>query len=181
MHAKLVAALVIWLVWANIAQADPFSDFAVQQPQTSKSAPDFTLNDLAGKRHSLHDLHGKVVLLHFWASWCVACRHEMADLLQQASHFPQTQWLFINADRGATAADAASHFMQEVGVSFPTLLDPQGEVRNRYAIRGLPTTYAIDPYGAIIGRIIGERQWMDDTAKQWFQAIAPHQARTKEQ
>ncbi len=74
--------------------------------------------------------------------------------------------LGVNADRGDGAK--VGDFMREQRLRFPVLLDPDGSVRNRYAVRALPTTYIIGRAGEIIGRMIGEREWLGSAASRWI-------------
>jgi len=145
-------------------------DFGVQQPGVKKPAPDFALPGLDGGQVRLSDLRGKLVLLHFWATWCVPCRHEMPLLHKLENdgldHF---RIVCINVDRGHR--DAVNAFIHKVTPHFHTLLDPSGDVRNQYAIRGLPTTYLIGPDGKIIGRMIGERDWSSAGMKELIQLL----------
>ncbi len=133
-------------------------DFGVQLPKQRKPAPEFTLQKLGGGEVSLADFRGKVILLHFWATWCVPCRHEMPLLhALEKSGIDDFRILCVNVDRGNQ--DTVKTFIDEVTPHFHTLLDPDGAVRNRYAVRGLPTSYLIGRNGEIIGRMIGERDW----------------------
>jgi len=165
----LIASLLLSL-WSVELRAEPaasvqqmLENFGVQLPRESRPAPLFTLPKLDGGEVSLADFHGKLVLLHFWASWCVPCRHEMPLLHQMEQKMEQKmdaagfRMLCINVNRGGRREVQA--FIDQVSPQFHTLLDPEGRVRNRYAVRGLPTTYLIGGDGRIIGRIIGERDW----------------------
>jgi len=156
---------------AQAASLDALMDnFGVQQPGVHKPAPDFTLSNLNGKTVSLSDFRGQVVLLHFWATWCVPCRHEMPLLhALDRQHIPGLHVLCINVDRNNKTA--VQSFVNEVTPHFQTLLDPAGAVRNRYAVRGLPTTYLIDSDGKIIGRMIGERDWSSPDAQSMMREL----------
>ncbi|MDQ7011882.1 MAG: TlpA disulfide reductase family protein [Mariprofundaceae bacterium] len=150
--------LAVMVVPAN-AIANPFSDMGVVRPKTSLPAPDFTLTDMDGERHQLSDYRGEVVLIHFWATWCLPCRAEMPAIHRLSRTFDGKglKVLCVNVDRGNR--QAVEDFMQDIGLHFHTLLDPQGEVRGRYEVFALPTSYIIGRDGKIIGRAIGERNW----------------------
>ncbi len=181
MRAKFgVLAVLVMLVWAVSAQAEPLAadalansmdDFGVQQPRVHKQAPDFSLAGLNGKQTSLSHFRGQLVLLHFWATWCVACRHEMPQIeaLWRQSRAKGLVVLGVNVDRGN--ASGVRDFVRERNLSYPTVLDPSGNVRNRYEIRALPSTYIIGRDGMIIGRIIGERNWSSKAAHAMLDAI----------
>jgi len=150
---------IIMLVWAVSARAGVLDDFGVQMPRIHKPAPDFSLAMLGGGEKALADYRGKVVLIHFWATWCVACRHEMPQIEQLWRRYRNDGLvvLGVNVDRGNLAG--VRDFVRERNLSFPFVLDPEGATRNRYEVRALPTSYLIDRNERIIGRIIGERKW----------------------
>jgi len=140
------------------------SDFGVQLPHEQKPAPDFVLKRLGGGASSLKEGSGRLTLVHFWATWCVPCRHEMPLLYKLEQQF-SAQGLSIasvNVDRGDAGGVAA--FLSEVSPGFHTLLDPDGEVREKYEIRVLPTTYFVGEDGLILGRAFGERDWQGEKA-----------------
>ncbi|MDX8404043.1 MAG: TlpA disulfide reductase family protein [Mariprofundaceae bacterium] len=170
-----IAAICIALVWAIPVQAassnenpngvsneqldKALADFGVIKPRTSIPAPDFSLMGLDGQHRSLSTYQGKVVLLHFWATWCVPCRKEMPILhdLGEEHAAQGFELMCVNVDRGNRGA--VEEFMHNISQHFHTLLDPDGEVRNIYEVRAFPTSYVIGRDGKIIGKIIGERDW----------------------
>lgn len=116
-------------------------------PEVGAHAPEFTLESLGPQPVSLADLHGKVVLLNFWATWCGPCRLEMP--LFQDRH---EQWsdrltiVGVNFDEPKTAVQA---FADELGLTFPLVLDPGGRVQNLYRVRGYPTSIFLDENGVV--------------------------------
>ncbi|MDQ6982796.1 MAG: TlpA disulfide reductase family protein [Mariprofundus sp.] len=174
----LLISCMLMLVGAVETPADPVGsahqlmrDFGVQLPKERKPAPLFSLPKLGGGEVSLADAYGKLVLLHFWATWCVPCRHEMPLLhrIEQDLDAQKFRMICVNVDRGDS--DDVRRFIDKVSPAFHTLLDPAGSVRNRYVVRGLPTTYLIGQDGKIIGRIIGERDWTSPAAKFMLEAL----------
>jgi len=163
-----ICITICWFLTLS-AHADPLQSLAnelgMQQPKVSKPAPDFTLPALDGKKVSLSSYRGKLVLLHFWATWCVPCRHEMPLLHElEKALLKGLRVVCINVERNHS--DKVKAFVGEVTPHFHTLLDPSGEVRNHYAVRGLPTSYLIDRKGNIVGRFIGERDWLSPAMMQ---------------
>jgi len=156
---KLLLLLLAAMLWAYSAQADAFTDFGVIKPEVRMQAPDFSLPDMDGKQRTMASLQGKVVILHFWASWCVPCRKEMPTLhhLHNSFEGKNIELVCVSTDTGSKKKIEA--FMNDINLHFNTLLDPAGDVREKYAVRALPTTYLIASDGKISGRIIGERDW----------------------
>lgn len=128
-------------------------------------APDFTLPALSGGTLRLSDLRGKVVLLNFWATWCVPCRTEMPaiETLYQRYKDQGLEVLAVNLDVLSTAGVEA--FVKEVGVTFPIILDPSWGTARAYRVFGLPTTYLIDRAGNVVVREVGERDWTDGESR----------------
>jgi len=152
------------LAWVVSSQAGLLEAFGVQLPSIHKPAPDFSLAALDGGKKALSDEQGKIVLIHFWATWCVACRHEMPQLehLWRRYRDEGLVVLGINVDRGNLSG--VRDFVRQRHLSFPSVLDPDGAVRQRYEVRAFPTTYLIGRDGKIIGRVIGQRDWSSKAA-----------------
>jgi thiol-disulfide isomerase/thioredoxin len=129
---------------SNPDLADGSSVFA---PEKGVLAPEFSLVDLSGNQVALSDLHGKVVLLNFWATWCGPCRIEMP--LLQALHDELRDKLTVVAINFDEPKDQVQAFADEFGLTFGILLDPGGEVQNLYRIRGYPTSVLIDENGVV--------------------------------
>jgi peroxiredoxin/Cu/Ag efflux protein CusF len=147
-----------------IVSLEPAGERPPSRP-ASFQAPDFTLPTLSGGTIRLADFRGKVVLLNFWATWCVPCRMEMPALeaLYQRHKDAGLAVLAINLDTLSTAGVEA--FVQEVMVTFPVALDPSWSIARGYRVLGLPTTYLIDRAGNVVVREVGERDWLDEVSR----------------
>jgi peroxiredoxin len=117
-------------------------------PIVGAPAPDFELDVPQGDPIRLSDLRGKVVLLNFWATWCGPCRVEMPTLQEKYERWREAGFtiLGVNFDE---SPEAVLEFKQELGLSFPLLLDPGGRVQRLYNIRGYPSTVIVDEQGVI--------------------------------
>jgi thiol-disulfide isomerase/thioredoxin len=135
-----------------------------------KAASDFTLLDTDGQQVSLQQYRGKVVFLNFWATWCIPCREEMPGLerLHQTYHAQDLVIISIDLKEGA---DQVKAFFQKHGLSFPSLLDPNGTVFRDYLVAGMPTTYLIDRNGTLLARGVGGRDWTRAEAQQLIQEL----------
>jgi len=139
--------------------ADLFTDMDVVTPKVRMEAPAFTLPDLSGHEIHLSDFKGKVVLLNFWATWCGPCREEMPGMqnLWEKNKDNGFVILAVAADRGNQEQIEA--FAQELTLTYPILLDPDGKVRNQYEVAALPMSYLIGRDGKISGRVMGSKAW----------------------
>ncbi len=116
-------------------------------------APLFRLPSPAGQVIRLSDLRGKIVLVNFWATWCVPCRREIPDLVNlQAEWGDRVQ--IVGVDLQETPADVVP-FATRMQINYPLPIDFNGEVASSYKIRGLPTTFFLDGQGVIRDLRIG--------------------------
>jgi peroxiredoxin len=119
-------------------------------------APAFTLERLDGSSARFPEqYHGQVVALRFWADWCPYCHSEM-QALEPVYRQHRDKGLIILAVNVLQPQETVQKFVQEIGISYETLLDRQGEVMRLYQVMGLPVTYLIDRQGIVRARIIGE-------------------------
>jgi peroxiredoxin len=120
--------------------------------------PEFTGRTLEDQTVSLAGLRGKVVILNFWASWCLECRPEMPALenLHRKYASRGLAVLGVNAREGR---EAAGRFARELGLTFPLVLDFEGAVSAQYGVVGLPTTFLIGRDGRAVALAIGPRDW----------------------
>jgi len=123
-------------------------------------APAFNLPDISGTEYGLEQYRGKLVLLHFWASWCDTCASEM-PLLQKTYEGLKDRGLVVLAvlEDKPPAGEALQAFTLHTPLSFPVLLDESAEVARRYGSYGVPETFVIDPDGIILERWTGPVEW----------------------
>jgi len=114
----------------------------------AEPAPDFTLKSDSGENIRLAEQRGKVVMINFWASWCGPCRKEMPLLDELYQRYePAGFTLFgVNVEQNP---EAAQRFLEDVGVSFPILYDPESNVSQRYQVDAMPTTVMVDRDGQV--------------------------------
>lgn len=127
-----------------------------------RKAPQFALQDPGRQVHRLADFSGKVVVVNFWASWCVPCREEIPSM-NRASRVLRNEaivWLAVNVGEDREAVDA---FRNDYPIAFTVLLDTDGRVSKDWWVTGMPTTFVINPEGEIEHQIVGKRDWDDAT------------------
>ncbi|MGC8856316.1 MAG: TlpA disulfide reductase family protein [Anaerolineae bacterium] len=150
--------LLAGLVWIGLS-ADPNGSTTagkIPAPQAGFLAPDFTLNSLDGKRYTLSELRGQAIILNLWASWCPPCRAEMPTLQKLYEEY-RNQGLLVLAVNSTVQDKPAAipGFVQQYGLTFPILLDEDGEVSRAYQLRSLPSSYFIGRDGIIREVVIG--------------------------
>jgi len=161
----LIAAFgLFFAVEATPAKVDYWKLAGIERPPEKILAADFTIPGLDGKMVSLKDLRGKVVFLNFWATWCVPCRKEMPSIERLHQEFKDQGLVVYGIDFMESPA-AAKAFVRSLELTFPILLDANGEVAKQYRVFGLPATFLIGPEGELKGKAIGDRDWDSDAAK----------------
>ena len=134
------------------------------------AAPDFTLANPDGKKVSLKDFRGKVVFLNFWATWCEFCRDEMPAMDHLYREFKGQGFEIVAVNVKDKRPDALA-FVKELKLTYPILMDPEGEVGLLYGAFGLPTTYLIDRKGVVLARLWGPADWYTPTARNLFKTL----------
>lgn len=117
-------------------------------PVEGAIAPDFALPTPGGDEVNLYNLRGKVVLLNFWATWCGPCRLEMPSLQDRFDLLSDQGFtvLGINFDE---PEGLVAQYGEDLGLTFPLLLDKGGRIQEVYRIRGYPTSIFVDREGMI--------------------------------
>src|SRR6266496_3188014 len=123
--------------------------------QNFPAAPDVQFTKLDGSRLNLKDLRGRVVLLNFWATWCIPCRSEIPSLSAMQKDFESRGLSVIGVSYDDTA-DLVQQFQRDIPQSYQVVLGGR-EVGADLPAAPLPTTYIIDREGRIREKIIGER------------------------
>ncbi|MGH2573294.1 MAG: TlpA family protein disulfide reductase [Actinomycetota bacterium] len=132
------------------------ADRLVQAEAGGTVAPPFRLPRLDGQQAvALEDFAGSVVVLNFWASWCVPCREEAPHLQAVWEEYRERDVQFLGVNHQDQRA-AALAFQREFGITFPSAFDPAGELALRYQLVGFPSTLVIDQDGRIAYRFLGK-------------------------
>ncbi len=148
----MLGTLLLGLAWINLSrQAEDMAtpDQSIAAPKTGFLAPDFTLTSTDGETFSLSALRGRPVILNFWATWCPPCRAEMPAFEEAWQRYKADGVLILGVNQGESKSAVERFARQEVGTTFPLLLDQTTEVGAIYAVRALPTTVFIDADGRI--------------------------------
>ena len=147
----------LWTVASRVPSAVGAPLSSSPSPREGFLAPDFTLDTLDGNRVTLSELRGKVVVVNFWATWCLPCRAETPALEKSYAQYKDSGVVILGVN--LTNQDVVSEvesFVQEFELTYPILLDRDGSVSNSlYQIRGLPTTFFVNREGIIRTVLVG--------------------------
>jgi peroxiredoxin len=159
-------ALILAMTISSV-YADPEGLTALTTP---RQVSDFKLQDTQGKTHTLGDYRGKVLIVNFWASWCSPCIKEMPSLQRAWEQLNQETIQVLAVNVGETRQEIDS-FTKTQPLSFPLLLDTDMNLTTAWSVKGLPTTYILDPSGQIVFQVIGDLAWDDQTVLQQVRAL----------
>jgi cytochrome c biogenesis protein CcmG/thiol:disulfide interchange protein DsbE len=178
-------ALFGWSGWANWAYRQQAAERALAQaakgelvaeaaagetaasPLVSKPAPDFTLEDLEGRKVSLSSYKGKAVLLNFWATWCGPCKLETPWIIELRNQYAAQGFEVLGIstegedltpeDKAGLARqkDAVTKFAQQLKVPYPMLLNGDTISKTYGGLDAMPTSFYVDRNGTVIAAQMG--------------------------
>lgn len=163
-RAGIAASLTIPVIalFAYAMRQDPRE---IPSPLPGHAAPKFALAVFApgqpplqraiGDTVRLSDLRGRVVVVNFWASWCLACRDEHTGLTEVARQYAGQPVTFIGSLYQDTADNGTAWIAQMGGQSYPSVQDPGSRTAIDYGLYGVPETFFVGPDGMIARKITG--------------------------
>lgn len=156
------------------AAGNPRVDFTVipkmEEMKDHPPAPDFSLPNPDGKKVALKDFRGKLVFLNFWATWCEFCRDEMPAMNRLYREFKGKGFAILAVNVKDKRQDALA-FAKKLNVTYPIVLDPEGEVGLLYGAWGMPASYLIDRKGMVLARLWGPADWYSPGARNLIKAL----------
>lgn len=162
--AAIVAALValqlvaLW-VYRRVEHARTAPTFQFEQLRPH-AAPDITLLQPDGSTRQLAETRGKVVLLHFWATWCPPCREELPRLLALGRR-GRFQVICVSLDKDWM--QVRKFFNGEIPPE--VFRDAEGASTDAFGLSTLPDTYLVASDGSLLLRFHGAREWDSDAAR----------------
>jgi len=127
---------------------------AGRPPLVGAPAPEIALKDLQGQEVRLSDLHGKVVLVNFWATWCKPCKEEMPAMQASYERLRDQGFVVLAVNELEDVEKVAEHIKTH-GHTFLVVMDHNNGVANRYGVVGLPASFLIDRQGIVREHIFG--------------------------
>lgn len=171
--AFAIAATLLLPLAAAIAAPEAMKALGIMEMHQPTAAPDISMPTLAGPRLAMKDLRGKLVLVNFWATWCVPCQWEMPlmETLYKAYKDQGFVILAISLDQGDP--DRVRAFVKDKKLTFPVGLDPRHEAARQFGITGLPATLLVGPDGYIKGVTYGPKEWDGKDARALIASLLP--------
>jgi cytochrome c biogenesis protein CcmG/thiol:disulfide interchange protein DsbE len=146
----VVLGLLGLLVW-DLASSDKSTVATKVDKGQTVTAPALALPRLGESGHfDLASYRGKVVVVNFWASWCVDCKYEAKTLADGAARWaPDRRVVFLGVDT-QDLGSAAKKWLAHYGVEYPIARDGSGAESRRWGVTGFPETFVVDPSGKVV-------------------------------
>ena len=125
--------------------------FTGSRPAANETAPNFSLTDLQGKKVSLSDFRGKVVLINFWAEWCPPCKEEMPGFQKVYEAYKGRGFVVI----GISIDDVRPSFIRDMGITYPVVTADDKVVKDYGNVSGIPISFLIGKDGRMVKKIMG--------------------------
>lgn len=124
-----------------------------------------------GDTVTLNSLRGKILILHFWATWCGPCLKELPALSRLSKSLSPDRYQIVEISADAGGSSRIRQFLDQHSLSDITAAsDPSGRLRRQLAVRGLPTTFVADQNGALLWKAEGAQDWDSPNVIQFFDA-----------
>jgi thiol-disulfide isomerase/thioredoxin len=125
--------------------------------------PQLSLKDMQGQLHNLSEYKGKVVILNFWATWCVPCKQEMPIFVDVSRKYRDRGVVVVAASLDDdTTRKYIPQFARSFKMDFPILVDARFENMQELGLgESIPSTVFLDPEGNVAGKILGQAKRKD--------------------
>lgn len=160
------AVVPVLLLLAYGFRSDPRE---IPSPLLGRPAATFSLTTFSGAPLSLESLRGKVVMLNFWASWCMPACYEEAPTLERTWRDYKDKGVVVVGVDVQDKEEAAREFLARFNHSFPNAPDPKGRVSVDYGVYGVPETFFIDRKGRVRFKQVGALT--DEVARHHLDAL----------
>jgi peroxiredoxin len=143
------------LTWSGAARSDVAvggragGDDADSQPDTRPVAAEFALKDLAGKSVKLSDYRGKVVVVNFWASWCLPCRLEIPAFVKLHEKYQARGLEIIGVSVDEDGPDGVQSVVRTERINYPVVMATPDIIGSYGPINAIPTTFVLDRQGQV--------------------------------
>jgi cytochrome c biogenesis protein CcmG, thiol:disulfide interchange protein DsbE len=150
----LFLSLLLLLLFALIVQVPLVAQTATHAVGVGHSAPNFSRVDLTRRKIVLSSYRGKIVLLHFWATWCEPCLTEMPTFVEWQKQYGSQNFQVIGISMDDTVPEVIAT-VSRLKLDYPVLMGDEYLGADYGGVLGLPVTFLIDRHGKIQARYQG--------------------------
>ncbi len=149
-----MAAAIAQPASASKPSDDSADEEVIRFASNAQPMPPFLVNDVDGQIVSTAQLHGKVAIVNFWATWCPPCQEEIPEMMELQKQFQgKLQIIGVSMDDGP--AEAVKQFADKVGMNYPIVMGSDGLSDEYGGIPALPTSFIVDPEGRVVQKHVG--------------------------
>lgn len=152
---RMLSACRIGFVVIGLICSQTPSALAQEVPSAGAPAPGWKLTGLDGKTVKLSDFRGKVVILNFWATWCMPCRVEIPHFVELQKQYGDRGLAIIGVSLDEQGPEVVKKFVKQIGMNYLVVTGNEKIVAAYGGIEGIPTTFVIDRKGRIVRGYIG--------------------------
>ncbi len=134
-------------------------------------APDFAVLDSIGGSLQSSGLRGKVLFVHFWATWCPTCKEELPSIESLYRQMSGNDKFLMIPIAYRDSLGNAMDYMKANGYTFPVFADARDGSAGNFGVTGVPETYLIDKKGILRKRLIGPAEWNSQEAKDLINSL----------
>lgn len=155
--------IVVWVLVFGLLTIVGFGLIRAQEGNIGVGArvPDFQLTTFDGSSIDIADLRGQVVVVNFWASWCVPCEEEAAELEMAHQQFKDQGVVFLGVDYVDTETEALA-YLDRFGITYANGPDLGTRISQAFRMRGVPETYIVGRDGRLKHVQIGPYASLDE-------------------
>jgi thiol-disulfide isomerase/thioredoxin len=138
----------------GMSRSNAYSSPVIRFVANPEAMPPFEVRDLDGNRVSTAALAGKVVLLNFWATWCLPCRAEIPEMIDLQSRY-KSRLEVIGISLDGHSVEAVKQFARQQGVNYPIVMGNHKLLAAYGGVATLPTTFVVSPEGRVVQKHMG--------------------------
>ena len=132
---------------------------SLKEYKGDSNPPALKLKNLKDKMVDLKSLHGQVVLVNFWATWCPPCVHEMPSMQRLTNKLKSKPFTILAVNMAEEKSTIQNFINTKVKVNFPIVMDKDGTALRNWKVFAFPTSYLIDKKGQIRFALFGSIEW----------------------
>ena len=122
----------------------------------AQKMPDFSEETVLGQsKIDSGSLHGQVVLVNFWATWCPPCRKEIPFLMKMQEKYGSRGFTVLGISMDEGGRKVVSKFLEKLGVNYPVIIGDTSLARGFGGVMGVPASFLVDREGNVVKRYDG--------------------------